>query len=206
VYQGPLEVWREGNLWFETQLSLGLRQFHLGPRGLRWNSQLLTVRGVAREQLAQTDALALHRTGYNTLLAPVRADTATLWDAADRFGFLMLGRVSQRDELPHAAEFAGLASCLGWVVAAELCQDPAVTAALSSPTGYGQLLGVELQQAPTEPLPRGVSFLVCEESLLPALASLNLPYLVLTREGLNGADMGATAVPPGTLGWINSAG
>src|SRR5262245_48142127 len=39
LYQGPVEVWKDGNRWCETQLSHGLRQYHLGPRGLRWNSQ-----------------------------------------------------------------------------------------------------------------------------------------------------------------------
>jgi beta-galactosidase/beta-glucuronidase len=52
LYEGPLELWQGGQRVGELQLRHGLRWANLGPRGLRWNGRLLTVRGATREQLS----------------------------------------------------------------------------------------------------------------------------------------------------------
>jgi hypothetical protein len=66
-----------------------------------------------------------------------------------------------------------------------------------------QRFGVELKQRPSQPLPQGIRFVVCEESLLPALSEISLPKLVLSRDEFrSGAEGASTAPPPGVLGWV----
>src|SRR5262249_29995675 len=116
LYTGPVSVWQGDRLCFETTVSHGLRHCQLGPRGLRWNGRPLMLRGAARQQLTRDEALALRRAGCNRLRADVREDAETLWAAADRYGFLMLGRVAGEWAVETALALKGHPSCLGWVL------------------------------------------------------------------------------------------
>src|SRR5262249_21148865 len=57
----------------------------------------------------------LRAEGYNTLVPDVSPETVDIWDAADRFGFLVLGHLSDA----HAALAESLqhhVCCLGWLL------------------------------------------------------------------------------------------
>jgi hypothetical protein len=169
LYQGSAEVWKEGERWFETEISHGLRVLQLGERGLLWNGRSLAIRGIGRENLSAEDAPELRREGYNTLVCPVSAETASLWDAADRFGFLVLGRLSEEPEpdalardprwrvglrsLLQAEALKDHVSCLGWLLPPEaLSHEREVVTELARLQSGGQLLGVELDRNPPDSL------------------------------------------------------
>jgi hypothetical protein len=206
LYQGRVELWQGDQLCDRAQVSHGLRTLGLGPSGLRCNGRPLPLRGVARAACSEAEARALHDAGYNTLLAPAGADPA-LWDVADRFGFLVLARVTDKAALKaeaHRAEaFRTHACCLGWVVTPEAVAEELariVAQTLTDGTARAPLLGVELRQPPAGPLPENVSFVACPEAHLSALGNLDLSA-VLLQEGAGGPPA-LTSPPPGILGWI----
>src|SRR5919201_1885533 len=45
LYQGPVELWQDGQRCDQVTVSHGLRTISLGPRGLRWNGRPLALRG-----------------------------------------------------------------------------------------------------------------------------------------------------------------
>lgn len=209
LYEGPLELWHNGSRACVWQVRHGLRSVHLGPGGLRWNGQPFQLRGQARQQVAEADALALRQGGYNSLLVglsgqtgPDPGETAALCAAADRFGFLVLARVpNSPDAITWARGLSDHACFLGWLLPqGRVEQDPSRTAALAEfGKQTGSLLGVEL----TGPLPpqrlAGMAFVCCREELLPALGQVTLPKLVLTDSGPL-----TDAAAPGTFGYIRA--
>src|SRR6059058_4657055 len=70
LYAGPVELWQDGQRCDRIQVRHGLRRLTLGPRGLRLNGRPLTLRGIPWEASFAQKAPALHRDGYNALLAP----------------------------------------------------------------------------------------------------------------------------------------
>jgi hypothetical protein len=205
LYQGPVELWQGGERCDGVQVSHGLRTLTLGPHGLRCNGRLLALRGAVRGACSEAEARSAHQAGVNTLLAPAAAGPA-LWDLADQFGFLVLHRITNeaelRAELQRAGAFRTHACCLGWVVTPEaVAGDLAHVVAATLPDGLDRapLLGMELRQPPAAPLSEKISFVVCAGPLVPEVASLRLPVLVL--------DEGAGAPPsaaPGVLGWVRN--
>ncbi len=191
LYEGPLELWQDGVLCAQAALRHGLRSFHLGPRGLRWNGRQTALRGVARDRCDRAEATRLRAAGYNVLLAPAEAAGA-LADVADRFGFFLLVRA-----VGGKADFLGdplleRPSFLGWVLSPDRRD-----AAAGAPRGPGvPLLGVELDEPPAGPPPSGIGFVFCEEAALAALEGVPLPKLVARASSSHGADS------PGVMGWI----
>jgi hypothetical protein len=206
LYQGQVELWQGGQRCDLVQVTHGLRTLTLGGQGFRCNGRPLVLRGIARGSCSEAEARSLHETGCNTLLAPAGADPA-LWDVADQFGFLVLARITDRAELKvesqRAEEFCKHVCCLGWVVAPRAVEEELarIVAQVFPDAIRGHLLGLELQQPPAGPLPESLSFVVCPEAVLPRLAALDLPKVIL-REGVN-ATPAPTAPPPGILGWIS---
>jgi hypothetical protein len=208
LYEGPVELWQGKERCDQAWISHGLRMLTLGPQGLRCNGKPLPLCGAALGGLSEAEARSLRQARYNSLLAPASADAA-LWDLADRFGFLVLARTTAKAELKaefqRAQAFRKHACCLGWVVTPEAVdEDLALLVAQCLPDQYRcQLLGMELRQPPSRPLPDKVSFIVCEEELLPALAALDVPKVLLRKGIPNGSDTpAAAALRPGILGWI----
>ncbi len=216
LYEGPVELWEDGERSDEVFVSHGLRTFHLGPRGLRLNGRPLPLRGVAREPSSEPQALSLREAGYNLVLASTMA--AQLWELADRIGFLMLGRVEegQLDNLRIGAGvptryprlLAQHASALGWVLPEKvLTRDEEwwQTVAAKPQPSRTPLLGVELTGAPGRPLPRGVQFVVCAERLLPRLTQVTQPKVVLTDAPKTPDEEAAiTTAWPDVVGWISA--
>ncbi len=169
LYQGPTELWQDGQRCDRVLLSHGLRSIHLGECGLRVNSRPLTLRGRNVTVCSDRDALMLRQAGYNLLVAPVEAETLSLWEQADRYGFFVLGRVKDDSEPTrrHLVLLSRRASCLGWLIDEgghpRLDQLPA-----------GGLLGLACDSPPDGSILSRVHFL-----LGPAeLANLGKPLLV----------------------------
>lgn len=128
LYEGFVELWEEGQLVERAELRHGLRRRGLGPRGVRWNGRVLSLRGVARSMLTPDDAAELRQAGCNVLVAPVAA--TEMWEVADRLGFLMLGRVADLVELERLACLRSHPCVLGWVL------EPSITAARTLPDAW----------------------------------------------------------------------
>jgi hypothetical protein len=185
LYRGPVELWQDGARCDRVTLSHGLRSLNLGPRGLRVNGKPLTLRGLEADRLSDEEALALRRAGRNLLVAPAAA--ATLWDTADRLGFLVLGRVSDAGEetLCRLAELQRHPSCLGWLV---------TSGELGSRLPAGWRVGVEWDGRAA--LPPGLSFVVGREA-----PEVGLPLLVAGGEHVY-AHRSEQADAPPLLGWL----
>jgi len=205
LYLGPIELWEGGKLCDQVQVRHGLRTLRLGARGLRLNSRPLTIRGVARQECTEEDAVRLRQQGCNTLLVPVAAGTSGLWDAADRLGFLVLGRLDGSDEAARQAKVLGEhPCCLGWLFDGEVLEQEGGAKALASLSQArpGDLLGVALHQVPPRPLPPGIHFVECPEQLLPLVTEIHVPRIVLMDEQPTEERIKEIVAMPGVLGWI----
>jgi hypothetical protein len=156
LYQGPVELWQDGQRCQVVQVSHGLRQVTLGSRGLRINGRPLTLHGLEVETAGEEQLRAWHQRGVNLLVVPVTEESAPLWALADRLGFLVLGRVRGPDK--PAGELAGrLAGHVSW---------------------FGWLRPGEDEQSEIASVTEGVHFLVGPGDTATELAQGGLPVLV----------------------------
>jgi hypothetical protein len=179
LYRGPLELWQSDQCCERREVSHGLRVIRLGPAGFKVNGKVLSLRGVARDALTADEVRHWHDAGCNTLLANAGPSGEELWSLADRYGLLMLGRITQRADVPRAPPLRKHPSHLGWLLDQALLEDPLIQAALPTPADDRQGLGIELRSAPTAPLPQQIGFVACSEELLPELVDLPLPVILL---------------------------
>jgi len=119
---------------------------------------------------------------------------------------LLLGRVHDREGYRQTVAPGHHPSALGCVLDSELLGDPLIRATLESPPHENEpLIGVELKQRPSLPLPRRIQFVVCEENVLENISGLAVARLVLkgaplaTRESTS-----PQASVPGIVGFIYS--
>jgi hypothetical protein len=179
LYEGPLELWQGGQLCQQVQVKHGLRVTRMGPRALHINGKPLKVCGIRRSKCTDHQAELLHGKGYNTLLASAVEDES-LWDTADRWGFLVLYRLTERQDLKLAAALKEHPCCLGWLVAEGPDREELLTAALAlADPVRGHYVGIELDFTPEQPVPRGVSFLACAAENLAAVEQISLPKIAL---------------------------
>jgi hypothetical protein len=169
LYQGPIELWQDGQCRDRLSLSHGLRSLQLNERGLLINGRPLTLRGRGITECSEEEAQRLHQAGFNLLLAPVEEATLPLWERADRLGFLMLGQVKDDNEPTRRCLEAASrhASCLGWLI--EDVEHPAFP--VLPPTG---LVGLRGETPPGGESLAVVHFLVGP----PERANLGMPLLV----------------------------
>lgn len=154
LYQGPIELWQDGHLCDRVTLSHGLRYFILGRDGLRLNSRSLMLQGRTASANTDQELLNLRQEGCNLLIAPIKADTLSVWERADRLGFCVLGRVldHSEDSLRFMAERRKYASCLGWLIE-EHNHPPLFN---FPPNG---LIGLECNSIPPQHYLRSIDFL-----------------------------------------------
>jgi hypothetical protein len=118
LYQGPIELWQDGQCCDRIILSHGLRSLQRNERGLCINGRPLSLHGRKIASCPDEEATQLHRAGYNLLIAPVTANSLVVWEQADRFGFLVLGQLGEdADEMRLVEMLRSHASCLGWLSA-----------------------------------------------------------------------------------------
>jgi hypothetical protein len=169
LYEGPIELWQDGQLRDQAVVRHGLCCVQLKDRGLLVNGRPLLLNGREVSDCSDEEALALRRAGCNLLIAPVGAATLPLWERADRLGFLMLGWV--KDDSAETVQLLELLSthpsCLGWLI--EAADSPPFHA----PSMHG-LTGLICTAPPNALALSGVSFLFGPA----ALANLGKPLLV----------------------------
>jgi hypothetical protein len=93
LYQGPLELWQDGELCDRVPISHGIRWVQVTSTGLRLNGRPFALRGKYVEPTCSESTLErLHDDGFNAVLTTIpESGGIDLWDAADRYGFLVLG-------------------------------------------------------------------------------------------------------------------
>jgi hypothetical protein len=200
LYDCHLDLWQARQHAGQVRMSCGLHTRSFTPRGLQWNGKPLVLACVEREQLIEEEALQLHAAGCNTLLMPLPAAGQSPYKTAEQFGFLVLGRISNRKGFAETTKVQDQTSALGSVLGAELLDDPYIRVMLDVPPQGVWLTGVELREP--RALPGGIQFVVCEEQDLPALEVVKLPKLVRTRSPLGERHIETTA-PGALLGYIH---
>ncbi len=168
LYEGVVELWEDGARCDQAPIRRGLRRVLLGPGGLRVNGEPMLLLG--RTAVRPAD-------GFNLLLAPTADAPADVWDHADVQGCFVLGRLDDwRDaSLQSAIALSDHPSCLGWLTPPP---DGAEAVAAMRRLNRRALVGVELEEAPREPLPAGVNFIACPSECAEDLRPLGLPLLV----------------------------
>jgi hypothetical protein len=118
LYEGPVELWQDGELVDEATARHGLRTLTLGPRGLVVNGRPLTLRGRTVSEGDEATVQQWRRDGLNLLLVSVLPQCAHLWDLADRFGFFVIGGLAYADPelFALARDLASRPSCFGWLL------------------------------------------------------------------------------------------
>ncbi|MCI0684594.1 MAG: hypothetical protein L0Y71_20995 [Gemmataceae bacterium] len=188
LYDGPLELWQDGELRERIQLRHGIRTVQLTPAGLRVNGKPCRLKGVCAESFTEDDARRWHDGGVNLVLVPARDEGMDLWKSADRFGLFVLGRVEQPHQWPRwALASQRFPSFLGCVLTA--------TAPADRAAGPG-LVGAELPTDDAPPQGR-FDFLLGDATALAAAPS-GVPRLLLGAEPA-GDDSHAM------LGWVQQA-
>jgi hypothetical protein len=163
LYRGGCVVYRGRTKDFEATISRGIRHVALGKQGLQLNGVPFRLNAVSCETLDEVRAREWRAADVNTLLVPVRPDTADVWEAADRIGFFVLGRLDDTEgcrELAWSRRFH--ASCLGWLLPVGSAGDAREYADLRA---AGQLLGVAVDEPDSSRL-AGVDFQLCDREFL----------------------------------------
>lgn len=178
VYEAVAELWQSGHFCDQVRTSHGLCSLKLTPQGLRWNGRPITLSGVERRQLTESEALELRQKGCNTVLVQASADTASLCSLADGVGLFVLAHLASRGDYGHAQALKGHVSLLGFVLDSKLLEDPVVKAAPTWVADRDQLMGLEFDELPPEPLPAGFNFLLTSEDGRQNPNSAKLPLLI----------------------------
>src|SRR5262249_21007677 len=110
LYEGPVELLQDGQVCQEVQVRHGLRVARLGPRGVDLNGKPLQVVGIRRGKCTEQQARLLHEKGYNTLL-PAAVEDESLWDTADRWGFLVIHHLVTKDDWKVATSLSTHPCC-----------------------------------------------------------------------------------------------
>jgi hypothetical protein len=142
----------------------------------------------------------LRATGVNLIVTTLRQETITFWNRADRDGFLILGRIVADDGTAweSVTALADHPSCGGWLVPQALLTDAALWGHLL----HGPrrpLVGVELSDAMSQPLPTGIAFIAGPPDLLDTVTSIQLPKLVLSRD----TERNGTGPSPNHFGHVH---
>lgn len=119
LYIGSVELWHDGQRVDSRPLWIGLHDYRIGPRGLRCNGHLTTLRGTRVTTLDEQTALQLRADHINLLVCPVSPHTRPMWELADRIGFAVLGEVPPDLDPDTLRDLATHPSCLGWLVSSE---------------------------------------------------------------------------------------
>jgi len=91
LYEGPVELWEDGQRLDEVHVSHGLRSLTVGVRGLRINGRPFPLRGREVEHVTEEQLREWRAEGIN-LLVSRNGEITGLWELADRLGFMVLIR------------------------------------------------------------------------------------------------------------------
>jgi hypothetical protein len=194
LYQGPLELWNNGELCDRVEISHGIRWAQLSSKGLRLNGQPYLLRGrIVEPTWSEADATAMRADGINAIVSTTAPKGMELWDAADRLGFFVLGTTDEYGAFLHwKNELTAHVSSFGWIFQREqLLAEPPRSE--GSPLHYGI-------NTSSHHMPANADFLVCSEKELAWLDEVELPKLVVRNAGLS-----PQPTRPDVFGWIDAA-
>jgi hypothetical protein len=199
LYSGPLGIWQGDRQLEQQSIQIGFIGWGLGTRGLRVNGKYIELQATVVEGLDVATAKLLREQGVNCVVVDVGRAASGTWEIADRYGFFVLGRVSDPMAWEHAKQFEGRPSCLGWILRSAAL--PALKPKNfdgTSYTGSAPLIGLELDRIPDQPIP-GISFLVAAPGILEQPNAMGLPWLRVERAGEQPSALDLSASIMGTL-------
>jgi hypothetical protein len=202
LYRVVVELWQDGQRCEVSGFDLGFRTIELGSGNVLVNKTPYLLQGMPHLPESPEEAAARRQAGYNLVLAD--KGQWHWWVRANPMGFLLLEKVALATLTP---QYIGLISqqpcCLGFVLGKELLdRSPSENESFLRPwQERGVYIGLELDGPPPS-LPNGLSFLICPETVLPALLSTPLPKLVLRGSEAVKKGPPSQAIQ-GVLGWID---
>jgi hypothetical protein len=199
LYSGPLGIWQGDTLLEQQTMQLGFIGWGLGTRGLRVNGKYIDLQASVVTGLDVESAARLREQNVNCVVVDVSAAPASTWDMADRYGFFVLGRISDPTELQLSRSYEGRPSSLGWILRREaIAGFKPKSFDGTSYTGSAPLIGLEVEQLPEQPIP-GISFLVAASGALEQANANGLPWLHVERAGDLAGALDLSAGIMGTL-------
>jgi hypothetical protein len=199
-YDVNLELYQGNELCERMRRSMALHTCKLRPRELLWNGRPLRLRGVACANLTVEEARTLHQAGFNTLLVPARKDMSALWELGDRFGFLILARITDRNESPESDD-GWRAAPFGTVLAHGLLTDPMVEAVgPKNLGGRNEIVGLDTSHDLA--VHSDFSFLLCPENSAAAQSNTTLLKIIVSPKSWTEASSEVEPVRPDILGRI----
>lgn len=175
LYEGTIELFENGVSCERRTMRHGIRRAQLTAKGLRLNGKPVFLHGKLIDfSLSELSARQLRESGINTLVATVADAGLSVWDAADRFGFFVLGTTNELARfLEHRNDLASHPSAFGWIFnRADFLSGPSEDDA--RPVFYGV-------NTSARSIPENADFLVCQESELSWLDDVALPKLIVSQ-------------------------
>jgi hypothetical protein len=115
LYHGVVELWEDGKCCDRRAFRRGFRDARVESGNVVWNGRPLKLSVVDRADVMEDELPGLRLAGVNALVVP--GDAESLWHAAERLGFVVIGRATE----PRAEwlELTESPACLGWIVPPE---------------------------------------------------------------------------------------
>jgi glycosyl hydrolase family 2 len=186
LYEGPLELWQDGERVEQIRLRHGIRTVQLNPHGLRANGKPFFAQCVSVQSFTEEDARRWHAEGINLVMIPARDDSVELLALCDRFGLFVLGRIEEPHQWPRwPLACRRHPSFLGCVVA------PGVQLPERDMAAGAGLLGAEIGEH-GEAAEGRFEFVVAGEGRAPP----QVPVIVKVNHDASGTGGG------NTIGWL----
>jgi hypothetical protein len=194
LYQGPLELWQDGERCDLWELSHGLRRLQLTPAGCRMNGRLQTIRGVARSSLDANEVPTFRANGINLVVL----DASRFPDAAplaDRWGMLLLYRVERPSDYLRWRDIANRQpSTFGWLFGESMLDEEFLAQKLAAPASLPLPTFLGAEKPGGDALPPSIAFTL---GAAPTAGKPCVQYV----EALPALD---AARPAGVLGWVQA--
>jgi hypothetical protein len=203
LYRVVVELWQDGLLCEVSGFDLGFRKLELGPNGVFVNSRPFLLKGKPCLPQTREETVTRRQGGYNLLLA--RKGEWHWWVRANPMGFLLLEEATVTTLKPQYISLLYQQPCFfGFLLGKELLNHPVTeTESFLRPwQERGVYMGLELDEGNVPPLPCGLSFLVCPESVLPSLDGVSLPKIILHKSEMKSEEW-VGAAGQGVVGWID---
>ena len=101
LYEGPLELWQDGERVEQIWLRHGIRAVQLGEKGLRINGQPGNLQGMFASTFTEEQARRWHGDGVNLVVLPATDESVELLRHSDRCGLFVLGRIDTPHQWPR---------------------------------------------------------------------------------------------------------
>jgi hypothetical protein len=206
LYQGPIELWQDGELCAQTEITHAMRSLAMTGGSLYVNGRLFTIRAAERSSASEAELLALHEVGCNTLVASLASAAETLWHQADQLGFFVLAKLDDLQELLRTSDLSDHVSCLGSVMAGDMPHDLRAAGVLPNHLKWSaRLAGLDCAALSSGPFPAGFDFAVCRGRELAQGKRPAIPFVIQedTSFPMDGSAWELTS-RDSILGWVYS--